>query len=136
MGYETAVKASEMLYAINPAPVSDISESLGLSEAYVKKIKSGFDLYIEEDLPPEEIAKKVDLPVETMKEIIRGFFRKCTDAYRHYQDQVVGSISGSAEAVGINRFFFEDWFWSKAIDSNDDDGKECLEKLTRELSCL
>ncbi len=136
MGYETAVKASEMLYATQPAPVSDISKRLGLSADYVKKIKSGFDLYIEEDLAPEEIAARVGLPAEAMREVIRGFFRKCTAAYRHYQDQVIGSISGSAEAVGINRFYFEDWFWSKAVDSNDEDGKECLEKLTKELSCL
>lgn len=136
MTYETVVKASEMMYAKNPFTVRDISRKTGLSEAYVGKLKSGFDLCLEEDMSPEEIATRVGLPPETMKEIIRGFFRKCTDAYQHYQDQVIGSISGSAEAVGINRFLFEDWFWSKAVDSNDNDGKACLDKLTRELRRL
>jgi hypothetical protein len=136
MRYEKAVKASELLYATHSATVRDISRKVGLKEEYVERIKRGFGLYLEENLTPEEIAARVRLPVDAMKAIIRGFFRKCTDAYRHYQDQVIGSISGSAETVGINRFYFEDWFWSNAVDSNDKDGKECLEKLTKELSCL
>jgi hypothetical protein len=136
MAYERTIKASEMLYATRPATISDISMQTGLSETYVQKIKLGFELYLEEKLTPEEIATKAGLSTNAMKEIIRGFFSKCTVAYKHYQNQIVGSISGSAEAIGINRFCFEDWFWSKAIDSNDKDGRECLDNLIKELSCL
>jgi hypothetical protein len=136
MDFKKEIKASEMLYAIKPVQVSDISKQIGLSEACAEKIKIGMDMYLDDDATPEEIAYKIGLPAEAMQKIVHRFFSKCLDAYRHYQNQAIGSISGSAEAVGINRFYFEDWFWKNAVDSNDDDGKKCLAQLAKEISCL
>jgi hypothetical protein len=136
MEYKKMIGASEMVYSLEPASVSAISAKTGLNHVRVRKIKEGIEMYLDSEATLEEISQKVDLPLGVVKDVISRFFERCVEAYGHYQEQVAGSISGSAEAVGINRFYFEDWFWKNAVDSTDDEGKRCLARLKAELKDL